>query len=243
MSIIDSSTSLSTTWTEQSIVDFTAGTIASITEIIAEVQNTLHRGTLSASTTPTSTQVQSWAIRAKGELSEIYGFSWRRRYAYADTSAGSFRYSLPPDYNGGGSETTLRDLTNNEVIPYVDNATFDHAFPDPAGSSNSDVKYYTIRNRELWLSTPASGANRLELQYLRSGDDNTQTDFTYIPQIIRYKIIDFCNYRAFLLLQQYDAAQMYKQEWMMGVQQSKKGDGKKKWSQLGYRIQNWMNAK
>ena len=66
---------LTTTWTEQSVVDFTAGTISTITDCVTEVQSKLKRGTLGASTVPSTTDVQRWLIRAKEELAEIKNFT------------------------------------------------------------------------------------------------------------------------------------------------------------------------
>jgi hypothetical protein len=53
MSITDDSTGLSTTYTEQTVVAFTAGTLANVAACITEVEAKLKRGTLSASTNPT----------------------------------------------------------------------------------------------------------------------------------------------------------------------------------------------
>ena len=231
---------LTTTWTQQDTVAFTAGTLATISDCVSEVGATIHRGTLSASTSPTETQVQNWLIRAKQELSEMYGFTWRRAYKYADTVAGTWCYALPADYAGGGSVNRLRNLTDDELVTFVDPATFDAEYPDPAGSSNGAVDYYTIKDRELWLSCPANGVVRLELEYNRSGDDTSATDISYLPEIMRFKIIDFAVYRSYLHLQMWDAANIFKAEWGMGVQQSKKGDGSKKWASMGYMCRNWQ---
>ena len=81
LSITDATTSLLTEWTEFSTVTFKAGTLASNTEMQAEVQNKLQRGTLSATSKPTLTQVQGWLIRGKEELLQVKSFSFSRRYA------------------------------------------------------------------------------------------------------------------------------------------------------------------
>ena len=81
MSITDATTSLGTTWTEQSVVAFNAGTLATISSCVTEVESKLRRGTLSSTSSPTLSQVQTWLKRAKQELAETKGYTWRRRYA------------------------------------------------------------------------------------------------------------------------------------------------------------------
>jgi hypothetical protein len=44
---------------------------------------------------------------------------------------------------------------------------------------------------------------------------------------------DFAIYQAFLILQQWQAASLYKAEWMEGLMTSKREDNKKKWSMMG----------
>ena len=234
---------LTTTWTQQDTVSFTAGTLATISSIRGEVEKNIHRGTLSGSSSPTSTQVDSWIIRGKQELCEIYGFSWRRKYVYADLAAGTWRYAMPADFTGGGAETRIRNLTDDVPIEYVDNITFDMEFPDVAGSSNGSPDYYTIKDRELWFSCPANGVYRLELEYPRTGDDTTTTDVSYIPESFRYDLADYGIYKSYLFLQMWQEAQFFKVDWEEGIQESKKPSGKSKWSAMGYRIQNWQNVK
>jgi len=232
---------LATTWTAQTNVYFNQGTLANIAACVTQVENNLGRGTLSASTTPTDTEVENWLQRGREEASESFGFTWRRHYAYADTAAGTYRYAMPKDYAGG--DTVIRDLTQNKVLSQANPIAMSGNYPDPAGADNSVPTYYAIKDRELWLQAPADGTYRLEIEYTASGDEATADDFTYIPQLIRFRICDFATYRAFMRLQQWNAAQMYKGEWVGGIQQSKGDDSRQKWAAWGFRARNWHNAK
>ena len=233
-------TELSTTWTQQTNVYFNQGTLANIAACVTQVENNLRRGTLSSSTAPTDTEVENWLQRGRKEASESFGFTWRRHFAYADTVASTYRYALPKDYAGG--DTIVRDLTQNKILSGpTNNVAMSGNYPDPGNADNVVPAYYSIKGRELWLQAPANGTYRLEVEYTSSGDEATASDFSYIPQLIRFRICDFATYRAFMSLQQWDAAQMYKGEWVSGIQQSKGDDSRQKWHATGYRAMNWHN--
>lgn len=232
MAITDSSTSLGTSWIEQSLgAVFTAGTLAAIANLVSEVEARLQRGTLGASTVPTSTQVQNWLVVAKQELAESKGYQWTRRYAYVTTVAGTYRYGMPPDYNGGPlriRNTTSSDKSRDFVIwpPHL----FDAKYPRPSDASNDEPVVATIKNMEIWFAPPPDAAYTLEMEYQRSGADNTATDFSWLPEIERWRCCDFATYRGFAMLQQWEPAQLYRQEWSFAIQKSKKADNKKKWT-------------
>jgi len=235
---------LSTTWTARDYgVAFNQGTLANQAAILTQVQNNLHRGTLGSSTSPTSTQVNNWIVRAKQELMERFNFSWKRAYAYASLAAGTAQYGLPADFTGDGRETRLRNITDDVVVEYVDPITFDISFPDPKGDSNSSPDYYTIKERELWLHAPADGTYTVELEYARSGDDTSASDISYIPEIYRFKLADRVTFLAFRYLQNWEAAAMYKVDWDEGVERSKKADAKAKWAATGYAFRHWSYKK
>jgi hypothetical protein len=219
-------------------VGFNAGTLNTITSCISHVESNLNRGTLSASSKPTSTEVQSWIIRAKQELMDTYGFTWSRVYAYMTTTAGEYRYALPLDFAEGGY--VIRDTTAGERITPIDPVSFDSLFPDVADEASGSPTYYTIKDRELWLSAPASGETRLELEYLRSGDDSTTTDVSYIPELMRFRMCDYATYRAFVALEMWQNAQVYKAEWEYSLGKSNKRDKKKRWSALGYKVRGFI---
>ena len=96
MGITDSSTNLDLGWTEQTVVAFTTGVLSDIDACVDEVSTKLRRGTLGASSTPTETQVKNWLKRYKMELAEIKRFTFNRKFATASTTAGTYRYALPP---------------------------------------------------------------------------------------------------------------------------------------------------
>ena len=222
---------LTTTWTEQSVVAFTAGTLNTTTDCISYIQGKLKRGTLSTSTTPSTTQIGEELVRAKENLMERFGFTWQRKFAYASTVAASYRYAMPTDYTGG--DVSLRDTTNDRSLSYISPAKFDLKYPDTSEETNDKSSGFTIKNRELWLVPASGGVYTLELEYSRSGDDTTASDISYIPEVLRFKMCDFAIYQSFLILQQWQAASLYKQEWMEGLMVSKREDNRKKWSMMG----------
>ncbi len=232
---------LTTTWTSQDAVEFTAGTLANIAAVVTQVEKNINRGSIGASSTPTSTEVNSWIVQGKQKVQAFYNFLWSRVFAQATTVVGTYRYALPKDFTGGG--TVLRDLVQNKRLDFIDPIGFDTAFPDVAGSSQGVPAVYTIKDRELWLQQPASQANTLELEYPRSGDDTSASDLTYLPELIRFDIADFATYRALLRLQEYAAAQHFKVEWAESVKLSRKTDSKKKWASINYQAQNWHNVR
>jgi hypothetical protein len=233
MSITVATGSVTTTWTEQSVVSFTAGTLASITECLTEVQTKIQRGTLSASSIPTSTQVQNWLIFAKQELAEVKTFTWKRRFASAVTVADTYRYAFPPDYNGG--YTILRDTTNNREIDIWPADKYDLKFPDITEENDNEPLIAAVKDRELWLAPTPDGVYTLELEYDRTGDDNTATDFSWLPQIERYRCTHYACWQSFNTLHMWQEAGVYKQQWGEGLGKAIRADGKRKWKNMRYR--------
>jgi hypothetical protein len=217
---------------------FNAGTLPNITSCVTKVQSNLNRGTLSATSKPTLTDVQEWLIRAKQELAEQHGFTWKKVFSYMDTGASEYRYALPPDFGDGGY--IIRDITQDIRLTVIDPVAFDTLFPDVAGSSSAAPTYCTIKGNELWLSQPASGTNRLELEYDRTGDDTSTTDISYLPELMRFKICDYATYRGFIALERWDAANAYKGEWQVGSATTKKRDVRKTWKALGYKVRPFI---
>ena len=235
-------TAISTTWTQGDTVSFTAGTLSDVDDCVTHVQKHLHRGTLSASTTPSSTDVQNFIIRAKQKLAQKYGFTWRRKYAYASTAAGTWQYALPADFGGGG--TILRETTStDDRLTFYDPTSFDSNYADPSGSDNAAPEIYTIKDRELWLHAPADGTYTLELEYQRTGDDSTSTDISWLPESARFMLCDYAIYRSFVLLQNWEAAANYKSEWIADTMDAKHGNSGQKWAQMGYMAKNWHYKK
>ena len=231
---------LTTTWTAQSVVDFTAGSLTDQAAIRGYVESKLRRGTLSASTSPTDTEINTEIVRAKEMLCEAFGFTWQRRYSYADTVADQYRYALPADYAGG--EVRLRDMTNNSFLEWVEPFRFDLKYPDVTKESSNKPIAYTIKDRELWIVPAAGAVYRLELEYGRTGDDSSASDVTYLPESMRFKCADFATYQGFMILHDFPKAQVYKQEWMEGLLAGKRADNRKRWAHSGFQALTWQQA-
>jgi len=218
--------------------DFNAGTLSTIEDCIAKVASNINRGVLSGTSKPTENEVQTWLIDAKQRLQEAHNFTWQRIYVYMDTTTDEFRYALPADFQQGGH--IIRDTSNDIRLVYVDSVSFDSVFIDPGNDNSSTPEYYTIKDREIWLAQPASGAYRLELEYSRSGDDSTPTDISYLPELMRFKMCEYATYRAFLSLQMWEGANAYKSLWEQGIGVSKSKDTRKRWAAMGYQARRWF---
>lgn len=225
MSITDATSTVDFSWQEVDVVSFTAGTMADIDDLTSELEAKLQRGTLSSSSTPTSTQAQTWLIRAKEEFMETNGYTFSRRYAYVTATSGYYRFALPADFGGGA--TKLRDITNNNTIRYLDKSTYDALYPDPSEFGTGQIKAFTIKDRELWTHPLADGA-RLELEYTRTGDDNTATDISYIPERYRFKLVDLALIEAFEYVQEFDKAVYYQRKSVDRIRLAKKSDNRQK---------------
>ena len=240
MSLTVASAALDLAWAEFGAVAFTAGTLADQAACVTEVEAKLKRGTLGASTVPTNTQVKNWLQRAKQELAEVRQFTWRRRYVTATLTAGTWRYALPPDFQGG--RVSLRDLTNNKKITVTSAHQLDVLYPDPAEeTSTSGALICAVKNMELWLMPPP-GADVVELEYERSGDDITATDFSWLPEIERFRCCDFATAEAFTSLHDYDKAQFFYSRWREGLSKAVRSDGKKRYSAMGFRARSVLQA-
>lgn len=225
-------------WTEQSTVAFNSGTLSTISDCVSEVESKLKRGTLSTSSAPTLAQVQQWLVRAKQELAETKGYTWKRRYATASTTAGVFRYALPPDFNGG--RVAVRDTTNDRWLKPWPEHHFDAKYPDPSEETYGEPSIFCIKNLEMWLAAPPNGTYTLELEYDRSGADNTTTDFSWLPEIERFRCCDYALGEAFESLHMFDVSNRYMQKWGQGVVKARRADGKRKWKGMGYQAISWQ---
>jgi hypothetical protein len=95
---------------------------------------------------------------------------------------------------------------------------------------------------EIWIAPPADGV-ALELEYGRSGSDATPTDFSWLPEIERFRCCDFAISEAFESLHQYQVADRFATKWGAGLRNSVKADGKKKWAGMGFRCRSVFQAK
>jgi len=231
---------LTDSWTNKDALAFTAGTLTDISACVTEVESKLKRGTLSASTTPTSNQVRNWLVRAKQELAEARNYSWRRQFVTLTCTGGTSVYACPADF--GGAAGPLRDLTNDRVVHITSPHQFDLLYPDLAEVSNGQVALATVRDRELWLAPAPDGADVFEWEIYRTGDDDTSTDFSWLPQIERFRCCDFALAESFEALHDFEKAAYYRSKWEYGLGKSKVADGKKKWTTMGYRARSVFQA-
>ena len=240
MGLTVASAALDTSWAEFGVVAYTAGTLADEDACVTEVESKIKRGTLSATTTPSTTEVKRWLQRAKQELAEIRQFTWRKRYVTCTLTAGTYRYSLPPDFSGG--PLNIRDKANDRKIKVVSSHVFDTLFPDPSEETSGDILVACIKNLELWVMPAPNSNDVIELEYERSGDDITATDFSWLPEIERFRCCDFATSQAFASLKEWNGANFYKKEWERGLVKANRGDGKRKWSTTGYQARSVFQA-
>ncbi len=227
MAMTVASGTLDTSWQEFSTVAFTAGTLATMSACIDAVGDNLQRGAITATTTPKDTQISRWVIRAKQKLARAKNFTFKRRYAFAETAANTFRYSLPPDWDGG--DVALHDVTNDREIIIWPNRHFDLKFPDPSEETGGEPLIATIKGMELWLSPPAGGIYEIRLEYGRTGADETAADISWLPEPERFMCVDYATYKSFLLLQMWSAATFYKSEFNEVLGMSVRQDVVRKW--------------
>ena len=241
MTLVAASTLLDTTWTEFSTVEYGASTLGTLSTMIDEVGLKLNRGSITASSYPSDTQVAQWLVRGKQEFARTKSFTWRRRYVTTTTTASTYRYSLPPDYDGG--TFILKDITNDILIKLISNSRYDDMYPDPSEESSDQPVVATIKNMELWLGPPPGGAYTLEMEYLRSGDDATPNDFSWIPEQDRWALVDFAVSEAFENLHDFEKAGWHRQKFTGNVQMARRADGKRKWSSTEKRARNIFQAR
>jgi hypothetical protein len=225
--VTDSTTTMTTAWTENTIPEFTAGTLSTLAACITEVESKLKRGTLSTTTTPTLAQTENWLRRKKQEIAEAFGFSFVRKYAYVTLVADTYRYSLPSDYAGG--QISLVDTTHNRAIRVVSKSKYDLILPDPSDEESNEVTWACVKNMELWLAPPPSGTDTLQLEYQRSGVETTADDFTWLPELMRYRCCDGAVAEAFESLHMWAESDRYTGKFEMGVAKAKRADNRKRW--------------
>jgi hypothetical protein len=234
--ITDSTTTLDTSWTEQTIAIFTAGVLSDLDACIDEVEAKLQRGTLSTSTTPTLAQAKNWLRRAKLEIAEKKDFGFTRKYVSGTLTANAYRYALPPDYRGG--EISIRDTTNDRFIAVWPRARFDLKFPDPSEETSDEVLAACIKNMELWFSPPPLAADTIEMEYPRSGAETTADDFDWLPEKERFLCCDYAIAEAFEALHMWGESDRYRMKYIDGLRSSIRADGRRKWKSKRNQIIN-----
>jgi hypothetical protein len=237
--ITDNTTTIGTTWTENTIPAFTAGTLTTLAACISEVESKLQRGTLSTSTSPTLAQTQNWMERKKMEVAEAFGFSFNRKYAYVTLVSGQYRYSLPPDFAG---IKTLVDTTNNRDITIGSEAQYDLVLPDPSDEQSGRVEFACVKNMELWLAYPPDSADTLQLEYDRSGAETTADDYGWLPELMRYRCCDGAIAEAFEAIHMWRESDRYAAKFEMGLAKAKKAEGRRKWKGKNISAMNVFQA-
>jgi hypothetical protein len=240
MALTVATTTVDTSWAELGIVQYTASTIGTLSALIDEVGLRLNRGSITSSSIPTDAQIAQWLVRGKQEFARTKMYTWRRRYVTGTTTAGTYRYSMPPDFDGG--PLTIRDLTNDRKIPVVSNSRFDDMVVDPSEETTDYPSIATVKNMELWLAPCGEGIT-IELEYLRSGDDITTTDFSWIPEPEKWSIVDYAAGEAFEYLHDFEKAGWYRQKYGGGVAMARKSDSKRKWATSEKRGRNIFQAR
>ena len=240
MAITDATGYKNTTYTENDVVAFTSGTLATIDACVSEVESKVQRGTFTTTSTPTLAQVQTWLIRAKQELAEVKSFEFKRRFVYTTLTTGTYVYSMPPDYNGGS--VSLKDTSNDRQIKVWPRHVYDFKYPDPSYFSNDAPLVATIKNMELWFAPPPDSTIALEIEYERSGDDNTPTDFSWLPQMERFRCCDFAISEAFEALHLFEVAGFFRNKWAEGMGKAKRIDGKRKWNKYNYQATSFLQT-
>lgn len=227
MAITDSTTTLDTAWAEQSFVEFTAGVLTDEAACVTEVESKLKRGSLGATSTPTETQVKNWLVRAKETIMEVKDYTFGRKFAQATLSAGDYRVGLPEDFNG--NLAYIRDTTNKRPINVFGPGFIDKQYPDLSAENQRDPLEATIKNMELWLSPPVDSSTVIEIEYLRSGAPTTASDFSFLPEIMRFRCCDFAIGMSFEALHEWNLADRYLRRFADEIGVSIKADGRRKW--------------
>ena len=244
MAITVASASLDTTWVEFGAVDLTAEIANTLSALIDEVGVKLNRGAITSTSTPKDSEVATWLNRAKLELAETKQYTWKRRYVTATLTSNTYRYSMPPDYDGG--PISIRDMDNDRLINVISNHVYDTLFPDPSEKSVGNIRVATIKNRELWVAPPPDSNCIVEIDYSRSGDDTgptTDAAFDWLPQVERFRCVDFALAEAFEMLHNFDKSLYYRTKWERGVGKGRVADGKRKWATSGYRARSIFQAR
>lgn len=237
MSITDIPTKLDNVdWFEDIPADYTTGVLATLSACVEEVESKLKRGTLSASTTPTLTQVQNWLKRAKMELVEVKGFTFSHKSATGELLAGYWFCNLPEDYNGG--EIAVLDVANHRKIDVWTASWFDLKYPTPWSEPRGKIKVACVKDMKLWFVPRPSEDETIMINYDRSGSESTADDFSWLPEIERFRCCDFALGEAFGSLHMWEQAQFFMGRWKADMANAMKSDSKRKWHGKRYQAIN-----
>ncbi len=106
---------------------------------------------------------------------------------------------------------------------------FDRKFPDPSEETSDYPVAACIKNMELWIIPPASTSDTLELEYPRSGAETTADDFSWLPELMRYRCCDGAVAEAFESLHMFEEGDRYHQKFERGLMKARRADNRKRW--------------
>ena len=221
-------------WTDKTISKFSPSQLATCGDLVTEVESKLGRGDITEDSSPSLVSVKRWLTRAKEELASIKGFTFSYKFVSTVIEKGSYRALLPNDYNGG--DLTLRNMVTHKLIKIMLMPMFNKRFPDIYKSHGSYPTHACVKNLELWIAPIPRYDTLLELEYDRSGSDEDPEDFSYIPEIERFRCADMAIAEAAESVDDWDKAKWYWAKWQQGLAISKLVDGKRKWKASGYSV-------
>ncbi len=213
------------TWAEWSTVSTNVGSLDTLSSCIDMVSSKLNRAPITATTKPSDAQVADFIARAKEELVEMKSFTFARRFVIGTMTASQYRYAVPPDCN---RIIFLHDTTNDCEIPVVEPHAFDSIFPDPGSIGAGQPAIATQKNKELWICPAPDGSDIYEMEYERSGEDADPQDISWLPEIERFRCVDFALAESWELLNQFRNANYYSGKWAKHVGKGKRFDNKRK---------------
>jgi hypothetical protein len=161
------------------------------------------------------------------EVAEAFGFTYIRKYAYTTLVVGQYRYSLPPDFGG---VISLVDTTNNRDIVVDAESRYDLVLPDPSDATSGRVRFACVKNLELWLGPPPDSTDTFQLEYERSGAETTADDYTWLPELMRYRCCDGAIAEAFEAIHMWQESDRYVAKFEMGLAKARRADSKRKWT-------------
>jgi hypothetical protein len=74
------------------------------------------------------------------------------------------------------------------------------------------------------------------------GGGSSAGDFSWLPEIERFRCCDFALWMSFESLGNQIASEFYKKRWLKGLGKSVRSDGKRRWSTSGFRIRSVFQA-
>ena len=121
------------------------------------------------------------------------------------------------------------NTTNDRHLTFVGRDIFDKKYPDLSGESQSEPIIVTVKNLELWVAPPVNASTVIEIDYLRSGAETTTNDFSWLPEIERFRCCDYAVAQSFESLHMWGEADRYFNKWNQNLAKAVRADGRRKW--------------